>query len=237
MGRQRCASLEAAVGDKITFMGNIKADEIATGSGSKSCRRSYLNISAAATLPLSSFVSEAGAAHLHARGPKMPDPDPAPSRPPVTSSGGAVPGSSAQPRKAPSRGGKLAMQFVFIAIWLFWGYSVSKILVTSIQANQGQPESYLAVAAFLPAVLFTLLNVYWVSRKSSTLPLPALTAWIAGLTSNGQSTIGPAIGLVCFFLDPINPFTFAVIRFVLPRFRRSPPVADRCEPRQPGNGK
>jgi hypothetical protein len=28
-----------------------------------------------------------------------------------------------------------------------------------------------------------------------------------------------------------------VIRFVLPRFRRSPPVADRCEPRQPGNGK
>lgn len=135
--------------------------------------------------------------------------DPAPAQP--------APPTAAKPRTG---FGLLAVKVVFIALWIFWGYSVVRILVTSILAHRGHPENYLAAVAFLPAVVFTLLNGYWLTRKASTLPLPALCAWTAGLTSHGQTTLGPVIGLVCFFLDPINPFTFAVIRVARPLFRQ-----------------
>jgi hypothetical protein len=153
----------------------------------------------------------------------MPDPAPDQCQQPTSDGADDLKRPSIPQGKQSQPFSKLMAQVVFISLWLFWGCSVLKILVTSIQANQGQPESYLAITAFLPAVFFTLLNGYWVRHKTSTLPLPALTVWIAGLTSHGQSTIGPTIGLFCFLLDPINPFTFAAIRFVLPRFRRSKP--------------
>ena len=150
---------------------------------------------------------------------------PSPRLPPDRVPSAAEPGialSPSAPSRIGARFGLLLVKFLAVALWLCWTYAVTHILVTSVMVHRGQPENYFAAAAFFPSALFTLMNLYWIRRKSSTLPLPALTAWVAAAITHGLTTIGPVVGLACFLIDPLNPLMFVLCRVVLPQLRRQP---------------